>query len=216
MRSFFVVEGDYQISRMMESVAVETPSIEKADIVVFPGGADVDPALYGAKKHPYTSSSQRRMDNFKKAFGRAQKAQLHVGICGGGQFLNVIHGGEMYQDVDNHAVPRGHTAYYIDESDRFPSRFSVTSTHHQMMKPNLTRGELWGWAFEATYRDLEYLRQDTLYPDGVDKSPRRDTEIVFYKGEVPALCFQPHPEYADKECRELFFICLERALKRSQ
>ena len=59
-------------------------SVEEADVVVMPGGADWDPALYNEKVHPstyfYKDSDYRQMEIIKEAI---EKKKLIFGICRG-------------------------------------------------------------------------------------------------------------------------------------
>ena len=58
-------------------------NIEDADIVVFTGGEDVDPELYGAKRHPLTFCNRNRDDYEIEMFKKIKEHQLVVGICRG-------------------------------------------------------------------------------------------------------------------------------------
>jgi hypothetical protein len=178
-------------------------TISETEILVFPGGADLNPGLYGEKKHPTTSSSDKQDDTFLKAWNLVVKNPkiLKIGICGGGQFLNVMNGGKMFQDVDNHT--RDHSCVYLNTVGE-TSSFQVTSTHHQMMRPG-REAELWGWAFESSYRDLE----NTIHRPTMFDHEGPDIEVLWYP-KTSSLCFQPHPEYANDSCRNLFIHCFAR------
>jgi putative glutamine amidotransferase len=72
------------------------------DAFVLPGSpSDVDPALYGAPKHPETSDAdpaRERMD--ATLIDHALKTHKPVlAICYGTQFLNVHLGGSLFQDL---------------------------------------------------------------------------------------------------------------------
>jgi len=66
--------------------------------VVFTGGADVSPFMYGEKKLSVTCNDEHRDEQEKLFFERYTKVPK-VGICRGGQFLNVMNGGKMWQHV---------------------------------------------------------------------------------------------------------------------
>ena len=57
--------------------------ISTADIVIFTGGEDVDPSLYGCKKHATTFSNIDRDKEEIKMFKQIRPDQLAVGICRG-------------------------------------------------------------------------------------------------------------------------------------
>lgn len=58
-------------------------TIEEADIVMFTGGEDVDPQMYGMKKHPTTWSNIRRDLAEKEVFDSIPSDKLVIGICRG-------------------------------------------------------------------------------------------------------------------------------------
>lgn len=58
-------------------------SINDADIVLFTGGEDVDPSLYGCKKHPTTYSNIDRDIRERKMFKMIRPDQLAIGVCRG-------------------------------------------------------------------------------------------------------------------------------------
>ena len=58
-------------------------SIDKADIVLFTGGEDVDPSMYGCEKHYKTYSNLYRDRQEQKVFKHIRKDQLAIGICRG-------------------------------------------------------------------------------------------------------------------------------------
>lgn len=100
------------------------------DLVVFTGGADVSPGLYGHEHHHTTYNDVFRDQMEAQAFERCSMHDIPmVGICRG-QFLNVMSGGEMYQDVSGHGMPHEITDLVTGET------VYVSSTHHQMMKPS--------------------------------------------------------------------------------
>lgn len=209
----YVVGGGRGIEKMFNSHPeyCTTEIFKDADLYCFTGGADVSPDLYGAEAHPTTGTNRERdmresVDfHFIKALGKPM-----VGICRGSQFLCVMNGGSLYQDVDNHAIWGTHPCNYYADGGGMATH-EVTSTHHQMQNPftSKNRFEVWGMADRCTYRDSEKVARVRLKP-----TDHPDVEIVYWP-ETKSLGFQGHPEYDSKECRDLFFICLERALARN-
>lgn len=211
MTTAYVIGGDPQVSSMLARAGIDLLDKSRpADILVWTGGADVDPKYYGHTKHPSSYCAPDR-DDFEMAYYRtARKDQLKVGICRGSQFLCVANGGTLYQDVDNHAIFGTHVCRYQNEFGG-TVEFDVTSTHHQMQNPYLSQDgsklnfRLWGSANLSSYR--------VSTAEGDYDEDHRDVEIVYWP-DSHSLGFQGHPEYKSEQCRELFFICLERALKR--
>lgn len=153
------------------------------DLVMFTGGEDVNPALYGEAKHSRTHCNLERDKVEEIWFNAASRRGIPmVGICRGGQFLNVMNGGKMRQHVSGHATGQTHILHTGDGEE-----YIVSSTHHQMMLPYKDTGKLLGWG-EICLLDGE-----------------PDAEIIHYPTSG-SLCFQPHPEFFPKghECVELF------------
>jgi hypothetical protein len=185
-------------------VLVNSP--EKADLLVFTGGWDVNPLLYGEAKRPETMFNEARDASDLKLL-REGKDKLKVGICRGGQFLNVMNGGKMWQHVDNHT--RDHKLI-----DQFTNQsVMVTSTHHQMMRPS-HQAVIVALARESSYKytDMQIWK---IKPD--DNQPlqnhlKKDYEVLWYP-RTRSLCFQPHPEFIEAaSCREYFYSVLRRVI----
>jgi gamma-glutamyl-gamma-aminobutyrate hydrolase PuuD len=166
-----------------------------ADLICFTGGADVSPELYGEKKHPTTNSDINR-DNREKIIFHDFVATPKVGICRGGQFLNVMSGGRMWQDVDNHC--RSHEMRICDTNERV----MVTSTHHQMIRPT-KEAEILAVAYESTRKET------AIHVSKVG----HDIEVVYYDDTL-SLCFQPHPEYGMESCEKVFFDFIKEIYPR--
>lgn len=175
----------------------------KADLIQFTGGEDVSPCLYGEERHRTTGDNLER-DLYEAgffAFARRMGIPM-VGICRGGQFLNVMCGGSMYQHVSAHATGNDHML-----TDRATGRvLSVSSTHHQMMRMG-PDGELVASAKLGGFK--QYMLDGQVAECKNTGEP--DTEAVYYADDK-VLCFQPHPEFfnIDHECPQYFFELIER------
>ncbi len=188
-----------------ESPFLGVTRIENADIVLFGGGADIDPKLYGQKAIAGTHISKMRDDEDIEAYGLAN-GKVKVGICRGAQFLNVMNGGSLWQDVDHHRTP--HSIREIGTS----KKIWASSTHHQQMIPGPTATRV------AMAEDLSQTKRSDnkiFYRRHgvVDVSPEAiDWEVLWYKG-TSSLCFQPHPEMeAMIQCRAYFFYKLAEVM----
>lgn len=198
-----VIEPDYATNDMMirNNWTIWEDGMDQPDLVLFTGGADVSPNLYGEinlASHNDPKRDQLEILIFEEYLNKVPL----VGICRGGQFLNVMSGGSMYQDVDGHCNGNHVLVDLLTDSTH-----EVTSTHHQMMRPN-NDGYIVAVATEST---------SALIPvDGVllhaeyKVLPHDDIEVVYYK-KTNALCFQPHPEYQGaKQTEKYFFELLDR------
>jgi gamma-glutamyl-gamma-aminobutyrate hydrolase PuuD len=190
-KKVYVVGGDYAIEQMFEREGWEAVDVfdwiggETVDLVQFTGGADVSPFLYGEEKGPNTYTNEARDMQEKNVYLKAVTRGIPMaGICRGGQFLNVMNGGKMWQHIPDSSHCRGNHSMHLTPTairvlDLDSAVFEVTSTHHQMIIPT-DDAVLLGMAFEC--------RANSEHPLGYD------VEAVVYP-KTKALCFQPHPEY---------------------
>lgn len=192
-KTFHSLEQDFSADVGMASLMTmygftETP-ISDADIIIFNGGADIGTLLYSEMPAhpgvPYQPSKRDKVEQeiYQEYSGRDK---LLVGICRGSQFLNVMNGGTLWQHVNNH----GHTHSILDIHTG--KEYMATSTHHQMMRPNLREACIVAVADEATYKRA--ARDE--FPSNIRThlDDHKDTEIVWYS-KSRSLCIQGHPEY---------------------
>jgi gamma-glutamyl-gamma-aminobutyrate hydrolase PuuD len=76
-------------------------TLDRIDGIVFSGGSDVDPELYGATAHEETVGIFRERDEFELGLMRAalERDVPMLAICRGSQVLNVALGGDLEQHV---------------------------------------------------------------------------------------------------------------------
>lgn len=173
-------------------------NIEDADLVVLTGGADVDPSLYGAEKHPTTYSAPARDREEIEELKKVRPDQLVYGCCRGSQLSSIVNGGLLVQNVSNHALGQGHEIAPTKAAKKYNAIdqdvYMITSTHHQMQYP-----------FNLPSSDYDILftaypsRSDFYQGDLIDPTPIRkigEPEIVLYhrKGFPRYLAVQGHPE----------------------
>lgn len=181
-----------------------------ADIVCFTGGWDVNPLLYGETPIQGTSFSRDRDKKDIEVY-RLSQDKLKIGICRGGQFLNVMNGGKLWQDVDGHALLATHKLV-----DQFTNQeIEVTSTHHQMFRPS-RKAIIIGLARESRMKKSAHQSWRIKNNNsGVDEFMKRDFEVVYYP-TTKSLCFQPHPEFEFAHTtREYFYNVLRRIIDGS-
>jgi putative glutamine amidotransferase len=121
-------------------------AVARLDAVVFAGGADLDPAMYGDAPHPSTIGVRPDRDAGELPLLQAAlRADLPVlGICRGMQLLAVAHGGNLVQhlpDVVGHERHRPSPGVYGLHEIRtakgslahavLGDRVVVPSYHHQ-------------------------------------------------------------------------------------
>ena len=121
-------------------------TLDALDGVVFSGGSDIDPELYGHEPHPETKDVARLRDDAELALLEAALARDMpvLAICRGSQVLNVAHGGDLVQhlpDTLGHERHKhtpgafGDHEVAIEEGTRLREligdRVPVKSHHHQ-------------------------------------------------------------------------------------
>jgi len=172
----------------------------QADLIQFTGGEDVTPALYGQTKMNKTHTNPKRDAYELLCFMAGSSLYTPMaGICRGGQFLNVMCGGSMYQDVDGHIGSHEVVDHFIGKED---IKYVVTSTHHQMMIPG-PNAMICATAARTTRRSTtDAAGVTSISHIKIDHSkflPKdKDMEIIMYP-DKKVLCFQPHPEFPNQE-----------------
>lgn len=182
----YVVGGAVGYTRFLDNVEI-THNIKDADIVMFTGGEDVDPSMYGCKRHPRTWSNIERDKEEKKIFEQVSENQLVIGICRGSQYLCCLNGGILVQDVRGHAIGRTHPITNGKEV------YEITSTHHQMQYPFDLPQEDYDILYWANNRGTGH-EGDKINPDIIIE--KGEPEIVLYhkSGKPKCLAIQGHPE----------------------
>jgi gamma-glutamyl-gamma-aminobutyrate hydrolase PuuD len=199
----YIVGGGFEYIRLMFNLGCTgAKGLDDADVVLFTGGEDVYPGLYGEVAMAKTNFNRIRDDKEVAIYKQALERELPmIGICRGGQFLNIMNGGKMWQHVTCHAgnhLARIEIPPFNGKGKDKRRTIEVTSTHHQMMIPSpdgivlLTANE----ALEKLSPGKEVVGKDADKPD---------TEAVFYE-DTGCLCFQPHPEFAfcPPDCVDFF------------
>jgi putative glutamine amidotransferase len=118
--------------------------LDVIDGLVLSGGADLDPASYGADRDPHTKGYKAERDRFEIALARrALERDIPVlGICRGMQVLNVACGGTLVQQLADTSIHNHTPGQFSDHAVRLApgslaaealgaERVSVHSHHHQ-------------------------------------------------------------------------------------
>lgn len=181
-RKIYVVGTSREYANWCEGTL--TRKMEEASIVLFTGGEDVLPELYGKKKHPYTSFNRMRdADEVAEYQAAREMDKPLLGICRGAQFLCAMAGGILVQHMEH--------PYLHNVTTNDGRKVRVTSSHHQrqcIQGLDSDTAQLIAWA--------EHL---SPYAHGENENDRLDeeqeAEIVFYP-KIKALGIQSHPEWA--------------------
>lgn len=127
--------------------------LPRLDGILFSGGIDIQPSLYGEQKHPALGDFDPQLDEFEVALATwaLQEDIPILGICRGMQLLNIMLGGNLYQDISaqhpgtlehcRRDMPRTELTHLvtIEEGSMMEKimgtrQFAVNSLHHQAIK----------------------------------------------------------------------------------
>lgn len=159
----------------------------EANLICFLGGTDVDPKIYGEERGPHTQAPDVDRDKLEVQYYKSAQARGTpcVGICRGGQLLNVLNGGKMIQHL-------GETisgdVYMEDEH----SDYYVRVDHHQGIVAHKSAKSI---GIYDLCNGGGYLDYACWYP------------------ETKSLCFQPHPEWDHKPTEDLFFELIKEYIE---
>lgn len=165
---------------------------QDADILVFNGGADIATEIYHEEpvfKGIPKSKTYRDKEEIQ-LYDEFVGSKFMLGICRGAQLLNCLNGGSLWQHVTNHQMDHSMVDLRSGET------FKVTSTHHQMMKPNMALADIIGVSNICKSQEREAERLDNAVLPG-DIKDGTDIEVVYYRN-TRALCIQGHPEYVQQ------------------
>lgn len=125
--------------------------INRLDGILFSGGGDIQPELYGSQSHPKVDEVDHDRDRVELWLVQQvlRRKQPFLGICRGFQVINVALGGSLYEDIlDQHPSaqqhqffpghPRNHLAHsvQVQAGSRLATilgaeSLQVNSLHHQ-------------------------------------------------------------------------------------
>lgn len=155
---------------------------ESFDLVMFTGGADISPELYGHTSPRHTCYCNKSRDTREVyVFNIARKHNIKMtGICRGLQLLNVLAGGTLIHHLDNH-TGQPHKMTTFDGS------FIVNSLHHQAVI--LPEGAVpIGWSSER--RSNVYIGDKD---EPMERWPDHEIEAAILPS-INAAAVQYHPE----------------------
>lgn len=193
--------------------------ISLCDGLLFPGGMDISPRVYGAEPHQNLNVHSLELDEYQHEFIRTvveETDKPFLAVCRGYQMLNIVKGGDLYQDLaeieaDKKTDIIKHVQMALSSEgthlievwegnplyDMVGDRHYVNSYHHQAIK-NLGR-------------DLEVIAEA---PDGVIEAVQlTDGSRSF------GLGVQWHPEHmapSGDKTFGLFKMLVEKSLEYAE
>lgn len=208
-----VVDIDEAAAQQIDAIA---PTL---DGLMLTGGVDVDPALYGAERHPKVKRTHRERDEMEAAVLRdAIAREIPVlAICRGHQLLNVALGGSLLQHIDSgehradvraEGMPSRWHEVRVDEKSRLAeilggTAFAINSRHHQAVRTEDLAPGLRAVAFADEH--------GTQLIEGVESERHRWVIGVQWHPERPE---EHEPDFAPR-MRRLFdaFVAAARAVR---
>lgn len=182
----FVVGPSVGYSRFIEDLEL-VDKMEDAQVVLFTGGEDINPALYNCKKHETTWFNEDRDKREVEAFKQVKPGQLCVGVCRGFQLFTAMYGGILVQDVSGHCNGRSH------EITNGTTTYQITSIHHQMCFPFFLDSkdyEILYWSEGLSH----YYKGDKVKPEYIHNFGEPEIAVYHREGMPTCLGVQGHPE----------------------
>lgn len=105
---------------LQEDLSLADQYVEKLDGIVFTGGQDVSPLLYGREPSPKLQSVYPPRDRWERAlFEAATKKNIPIlAICRGFQLINILLNGTVYQDLSEYPVSAANAVQHIQNWGR--------------------------------------------------------------------------------------------------
>ena len=155
---------------------------DEADILLFTGGEDVNPAIYGEPVGKRTYFNEQR-DKIEADYFNKYPNKLKLGICRGSQLLCALSGGRLVQDQNN---PDFIHDIITSEGTVIP----ISSTHHQAQYPydmDKRSYKLLAWTEGICHHHHDGNNKE------ISDKPFKEAEIIFYP-HTKSLAIQGHPE----------------------
>lgn len=115
----------------------------RLDGILFSGGIDLQPSLYGEQKLPETDELDPQLDTFEMTLATwaLQEDIPILGVCRGMQLLNVFLGGSLYQDITNQRP--GSLEHRRRDLPRTALTHTVTIEEGSLMEKILGTRQVW-------------------------------------------------------------------------
>ncbi|OZG62269.1 amidotransferase [Bifidobacterium lemurum] len=198
---------------------------DMCDAILFTGGHDVDPALYGETPGPHTTELCPARDRMETLLLHAtlERDKPVLGICRGIQFLNAALGGTLWQDlpsersceIEHHGKPPYdrpvHTVRVVPESPLASVLWKERDSERQQDGQNQCGpfDEFHPAPYTLAVNSYHHQGIDRLAPSLVAMAHAPDglVEAVYMPGKRFVWAVQWHPEFShrvDANARAIF------------
>jgi putative glutamine amidotransferase len=177
---------------LLPSIGDHSPELlDRVDGVVLAGGADIEPARYGAQPHPKTRNTRPERDGFEFWLldETLRRRMPLLAVCRGMQVLNVALGGTLCQHVsgaEDHGEHQpepgvfGPVSVKLRPGSRAAGLLGEQATgrcsHHQSIETLGEGLESSGWAQDGVVEAMELPGEDFVL--GVQWHPEQDSGDV--------------------------------------
>ncbi|OYQ67628.1 gamma-glutamyl-gamma-aminobutyrate hydrolase family protein [Aerococcus sp. 1KP-2016] len=189
---------------LQKDVSLAEQYIAHLDGIVFTGGQDVSPLLYGREPSPKLRNVYPPRDCWERAlFEAAVKKDIPIlGICRGFQLINILLNGTVYQDLSEYPVGQASAVQHIQEWGRMQYPHHSVTVEKDSTLANLFNGQKVlhvNTYHHQVIEDLSTSLKATAWADdGVIEAFETDTRKSSYK----ILGVQWHPEMMTDEDNE--------------
>jgi len=164
------------------------------DVLILPGGSDIDPSIYG-KKNYKSHISEYSLERDKREIAlykdAVKKGKPVFGICRGLQLISALNGLTLIQDMNHFS---SHPITVRDDDMNFTKEIIVNNAHHQCV---WTENKLEGDNFVVYgYTNLSknhHYQEDEIIHCTVEP------EIIWFP-KTKSLGVQFHPEWMTTGC----------------
>jgi gamma-glutamyl-gamma-aminobutyrate hydrolase PuuD len=169
-------------------------TLDALDGLVFSGGADLDPSLYGAQPHPETNGLRPARDRAELALMEAalRRDMPILAVCRGMEIMNVLRGGDLVQHLPEVVGDEKHKhtpGVFADHDVRVAGgsrlarvlgdRAPVKSHHHQGVGDVGDGLVESAWAEDGTVEALE--DPERTFALGVLWHPEEDKDAALFR-----------------------------------
>lgn len=171
------------------------------------GGEDIDPTLYGEEPIHELGTVTPSRDIFELAITKKmlELKKPILGVCRGAQILNVVTGGNLYQDIysqvdgkllqHSQKAPKSHAAHFVKVEKNSllyrligEEKIKVNTKHHQSVKNPGLHVQVVGISSDNIVEAIEIMNYPFAlgvqwHPEGMISEEDR-TSIQIYKGFI--------------------------------